>query len=900
MSRRLLVGYLLITLFVLAVHDIPFMVTVASADRDRLSTAVERDASVMATYVVRELEHGQHEELQTAVAEYQRRTGARVVITDAQGWSVADTDHETGHGGEDFSTRPEIAKALSGERATGSAGAARGAGGFASVAVPVASAGTVYGVVNITYPTGEQRGLRQRVIALILSDLVTLAAVAVFGQLMSTSVTNPLKSLRHAAASLAGGDLDSRAEARRGPREVRALAQTFNTMATRLSALVAAQREFVGDASHQLRTPLTALHLRLQRVRAQVSGDPAVSAALDVALDEAARFNRLVEGLLTLARAEGSTPDRQAIAVTELLSTRRDLWEPLAAERRVPIQLDAAPGLTIMVAEGAVEQILDNLIANAIEVAPPLAPLVLRAVERDDFVVLEVADRGPGMTAEERRRAFDRFWRGTSSKAGQGSGLGLPIVRQLALANGGDAELAANPGGGLLVAVRLERGPNAPGARHGVRQPKLGRILANAQPTLFRSGATLEGSQLRTIEETSCAYGSTKPSVSATGSARTSAPASSDSTAPRLSYSDQTGERCERVAREWRTFPKQSSTLQSKRPRSAPPPASTWKRAEAAMPAVISRFEAPSRAADGSSQTFEAMGTHCHVAVVGGPPGLGEFAQRRVADLESRWSRFRPDSEISRLDRADGRATRLSEETYLLVSRAVDAWRVTEGAFDPTVIDALTAHGYDRSFEHVPENRQAPTTPARPTPGCSGIGLDPARRTVRLPPGVGFDPGGIGKGLAADFVVAELLAAGATGACANLGGDTVCRGDAPTALGWQIGVADPYHPDELHAVLGMAWGAVATSTRLQRQWQRAGRHYHHLVDPRTGQPSDRGIDSVTIVASSGWWAEVVAKAAFIAGCDEAASVVARLGGTGLLVSGGGAPIPLPGLEPYLA
>ena len=898
MNRRLLLGYLLITLFVLAVHDIPFLLTAASADRERLTAAVERDASVMATYVGRDLEQGNPGELQSAVAEYRRRTGARVVITDVKGWSVADTDQTGTVRPENFADRPEVALALSG--GSRGAGGSTGLGsGITSVAVPVASAGKIYGAVHIVYPSDVARGLRQRITALALSDLVTLAAVAVFGRLMATSVSNPLRNLRSVASTLADGDLGARAEAERGPEEVRALARTFNAMSSRLAELIAAQRAFVGDASHQLRTPLTAILLQLQGLRSHLVDD-AAKTTLDGVIDEASRFSRLVEGLLTLARAEGSTPERQVVSVGDALRERRDLWDALATEKGVPIQVSAPPGLTILVAPGAIEQILDNLLANVIEVAPAGAPLVVRAVDERTDVLIEVADRGPGMSGEERRRAFDRFWRGPASVPGEGSGLGLSIVAQLAHANGGDVELRDHEGGGLVAAVRLARGPGN-GGLHGPLLPRFGQIFATSAPSLSPAGATVKRS-LAARQESTCASGSISPNASETGSARTCVPRCSDSMAASHSSSGPTAATCQKAAPGSPMSPTSSSMRPSPQRTNARPPASTSKKAEQAVPAVIARLpQLPVLEAGRpvSERTFSAMGTSCHVLVVGGAPQLADRAVSRVRQLEQLWSRFLPSSEISRLNQADGEPMQLSEETFVLVGRAMDAWRATAGAFDPTVIAALTALGYDGSFEQIGAKRNATATPAGPTPGCAGIDVDAARRRVRLPLGVGLDPGGIGKGLAADFVVAELLGAGAKGACVNLGGDTVCRGEPPFGQGWQVGVADPFGHGQLLAVLGLRWGAVATSTRLQRTWQRGERAYHHLIDPHTGLPSDAGIDSITVVAASGWWAEAVAKAAFVAGRDGAAHVMARLQATGLMSNGPGPPTVFDGLDPYL-
>jgi len=162
---------------------------------------------------------------------------------------------------------------------------------------------------------------------------------------------------------------------------------------------------------------------------------------------------------------------------------------------------------------------------------------------------------------------------------------------------------------------------------------------------------------------------------------------------------------------------------------------------------------------------FRAMGTDVHVLVVGGPPALPGIARELVEALEARWSRFRPASEIARLNEHAGRPVRVSPETLTLVRRAIDGASMTAGRYDPTVLGAVLRAGYDRSFELLATD---------PPPGSSPLGLgwqriavDAARSTVTLPAGVGFDPGGIGKGLAADLLVHELLARGAAGALAD-------------------------------------------------------------------------------------------------------------------------------------
>jgi FAD:protein FMN transferase len=274
------------------------------------------------------------------------------------------------------------------------------------------------------------------------------------------------------------------------------------------------------------------------------------------------------------------------------------------------------------------------------------------------------------------------------------------------------------------------------------------------------------------------------------------------------------------------------------------------------------------------------MGTTCEVTLVGGESGLLDLARRRVEELEGRWSRFRDDSEITRLNSRSGLPTGLTADGYLLVDHAVAAWRWTAGRYDPTVLESIVAAGYDRSFELL-EDRGLAGGP-RPAPGCAGVALDPQLRAVTLPPGVGIDPGGIGKGLAADLVVELLLDEGAAGVCISLGGDGRVAGEAPEG-GWRVGIGNPYESTELLAVVRLSDHGIATSSRLMRRWRAGGLERHHLLDPRSGCPIDNGLDAVTVIAADAWLAEVLTKAAFVAGAAEGTRLLTQLGAAGLLV-----------------
>ena len=290
------------------------------------------------------------------------------------------------------------------------------------------------------------------------------------------------------------------------------------------------------------------------------------------------------------------------------------------------------------------------------------------------------------------------------------------------------------------------------------------------------------------------------------------------------------------------------------------------------------------------------MGGDVDVIVVDGPDHLLDVAESMVDRLERQWSRFLPSSEITRLNDAGGRAVVVSYETFDLVERAVAASWATRGSYDPTVLPALVAAGYDRSFDDL---GRAPTrTPSRAAPGCSGIRLDAATRSVSLPPGVALDPGGIGKGLAADLVVAELLRGGAAGACVNAGGDLRAAGCAPTADGWVVGVEHPDDPSVEVARLRLSNGGVATTSRLVRRWSTDGEDAHHVIDPTNGLPAVGQVVAATVVAGEAWWADVLAKMLFLLGPAACGSLLRRLGATGLAVLEDRRVVKLPGWRDY--
>jgi signal transduction histidine kinase len=321
------------------------------------------------------------------------------------------------------------------------------------VAVPVASdsgSGRV-GAVVLARPSSvvdREAGVLWAVIAAVAA--AGLVAAVLIAVALARWVSRPLSELERAAQALGDGALDTRSPTGRGPSEIQRLAGNFNQMAARLEALVRGNQATMADVSHQLRSPLAALRLRLELL-AQDS-DEAAATELAGAQEEIARLSRMVNGLLAIARAESIAVPQVNLRVDHLINTRVAAWRPAADERSVHLEADLQPA-TARIREGHLEQILDNLIANALDALPPGGTIRLAAVPDGGVIRITVADDGPGMTRQQQERAFRRF----ATSNGGGAGLGLAIVDRLAVASGGTAALSDTPGGGLTVTIEFPR-----------------------------------------------------------------------------------------------------------------------------------------------------------------------------------------------------------------------------------------------------------------------------------------------------------------------------------------------------------------------------------------------------------------------------------------------------------
>jgi signal transduction histidine kinase len=468
MRRRLLGGFLVFALVIVVLLEVPLGYSLAGNARTTAISELQNDGASLALLVGTSLDRGDRAAAQDVISRFARADDALVVV-------VADQKLELAAGAgaaEEMADPPTKAILRSAEagKESGEEGSSDPDDDLLYAALPVAlkndgTPGQRAGTFNVVLLVAEPASsLHARIAAdwirLGAFGAAMLAIAAAVGTLLARSLTRTLAGIESAVESLGTGRLSERVPPSRGPAELTALGDTVNEMADRLEELLHLQRAFVADASHQLRTPMTALRLRLENLEGVL--DPEQAADLAPAIAETDRLSRVVDGLLSLARTDGTRPVRERVDIVTALRDRADAWSALAEERHVTLVEEPADpnaeghaSLVALVCPGHVEQVLDNLLANALEATRAGGSVTLRADRVDEEIEIHVVDTGPGMNAADRARAFDRFWRPEGAQH-EGSGLGLAIVAQLVKVSGGSVFLDAAEGGGVDAVVRLE------------------------------------------------------------------------------------------------------------------------------------------------------------------------------------------------------------------------------------------------------------------------------------------------------------------------------------------------------------------------------------------------------------------------------------------------------------
>ena len=443
-ARLVLAAAYLLAAVVVALA-VPLALSVDRRATSELESDVVADAAFLSSRVADLVRLGATPRLAEVVGEATVGEGARTVVVDASGLTLADSAGSAPVG-EAFATaeRPELQAGLAGSIDVRERHSDTLDEDLLLVTVPVTDRGEVIGALRVSAPLGEvDASVRSSWLALALIGIAVVGAGLVLAWILAGSLARPVEKLRAAAGRLGRGDLDARVEPE-GPQEIDELGRSFNRMAGELSANLAAQRDFVANASHQLRTPLTGIKLRLEAIRAE-GGDAAEQAQKAEA--ELDRLTALVDDLLGLARAAADRTPGESVDLGEAVRAAGKRWAAPAGEAGHELVVADGPGESVWAATADVAHILDNLLENAIRYSPRGARIQVEVDMDDGRPGLLVSDTGPGIAPTERAHVFERFYRGAAGRtAGPGTGLGLAIVAELAERWDGRVELLDGPG----------------------------------------------------------------------------------------------------------------------------------------------------------------------------------------------------------------------------------------------------------------------------------------------------------------------------------------------------------------------------------------------------------------------------------------------------------------------
>jgi signal transduction histidine kinase len=459
-TRLVLAAFYVLTAVVLALV-IPLALTVERRAESDFRSAVLGDAAILAARVADLVPQAsvapggrQAARISSLVEESARDRTQRIVVVDASGRVLADSDGRAPRGMV-YATeqRPELRAALFGGRIDTRERASETVGDeLLLVTVPVVDRERVAGAVRISASQSDiQQSVHASWLRLAALGAAVIAAGLVLAWLLAVPLSRQIRKLSVASMRLGRGELSARAP-EEGPKELEALARSFNRMADSLGGNLEAQREFVANASHQLRTPLTGLRLRLEAIRQEGGFAAEQAAKAEADLD---RLNDLVDDLLALARASSRDATAARVDLAQLSREAAGRWTPAAEAAGKRVELETHGDPVAWADREDVSHVLDNLIDNAIRYAPTSSSVSVRSESRNGAAVLLVADTGPGIPTEERPHVFERFYRGATGRgAGPGSGLGLSIVAAIVERWGGEVRLLDGPGTRIEASFR--------------------------------------------------------------------------------------------------------------------------------------------------------------------------------------------------------------------------------------------------------------------------------------------------------------------------------------------------------------------------------------------------------------------------------------------------------------
>jgi two-component system, OmpR family, sensor kinase len=451
LRTRLVAAFAYVLVLVIVALEVPLALNLSRRVDAEIRSEAQSQAQLLAGSVSGRLDD--REELDSVVADAADDLGGRVIVVDSSGRLLADSAG-SGLRSSSYASRPEIATALRGDAVQGERHSDSLNEDLLFTAVPVVDEGRRTGAVRITQSVDAVNDeVRNDVIALVGVGVVALVLGLGVAWLLAGSLARPLRGLAGTARQVAGGDLDARARPE-GSTEQREVATAFNDMTARLARALRSQREFVANASHQLRTPLTGLRLRLEAA-ALKSDDPAVERELVAAERETQRLARLLTELLTLAR-ERERPEAEPIRLSDAAEAALERWEATAEDSGHRLDARGTGDPVVPATDADLSVVLDNLVENALSYSPPGTGVTIEWGADSSAGWLAVLDEGPGVAPEERERVFERFYRGEASRGGApGTGLGLAVVEAMARRWEGSVRLEDRAEGGTRMELRL-------------------------------------------------------------------------------------------------------------------------------------------------------------------------------------------------------------------------------------------------------------------------------------------------------------------------------------------------------------------------------------------------------------------------------------------------------------
>ena len=458
LRARLLAALAYVLLLAIVALGVPLAINLSARVNAEVRTQAQAQADLVAATAADLLNRSHRRELGTLARTAATSVRGRILIVNATGGVLVDSAGPA-QVGASYESRPEIETALSGRQVQVQRASKTLGQEILATAVPIIRNGRPVGAVRVTQSVAAvHRAVRNAELGLVLIALIVLALGLSAGAVIAAQVARPLRHLDQVARRIAAGDLSARA-AVEGSSEQRSLGRSFNEMTDRIARLLRAQRDFVSDASHQLRTPLTGLRLRLEEAKAVGPGPTAVE--LDAAIAEVDRLSHTVEELLLLSRAGERQTAGEPVELVDVAIAAIERWHATAAHSGLELEHQALGAAGVAwAARPDVERALDMLLENALRYSPPGTTITIVSAPGR----IEVRDRGPGLAEDEREIVFERFHRGSAGRSGPpGNGLGLSIARELAREWGGYVSLADHEGGGTVATLTLpsDREPQA-------------------------------------------------------------------------------------------------------------------------------------------------------------------------------------------------------------------------------------------------------------------------------------------------------------------------------------------------------------------------------------------------------------------------------------------------------